>query len=128
MQKPAFAAAGTMSLALATSVLCTAAAQAADPPPQRAQAQHRYDIAAGNLDGALKAFARQSDIALTADASLTHGKSSAGLHGNYTVPEGLAELLTSAGLQAVEESIGSYTIKAGPPRHPPPEAPLRCPR
>ncbi|MDE9448629.1 TonB-dependent siderophore receptor, partial [Xenorhabdus bovienii] len=45
----------------------------------------QYDIAAGDLDKALNQYAARSGITLSVDASLTRGKQSNGLHGDYDV-------------------------------------------
>ena len=53
----------------------------------------QYDIAAGGLDNALNQYAARSGITLSADASLTRGKHSPGLHGSFETEEGLRRLL-----------------------------------
>lgn len=59
----------------------------------------QYDIAAGGLDNALNQYAARSGITLSADASLTRGKHSPGLHGSFETEEGLRRLLNGSGLR-----------------------------
>ncbi|WP_046242280.1 STN domain-containing protein, partial [Delftia tsuruhatensis] len=67
-------------------------------------AAQRFDLPAAPLDRALNAFATQAGILLTADGSLTAGKTGAALHGSYSVREGLAALLAGSGLEAVPQA------------------------
>jgi iron complex outermembrane receptor protein len=73
-----------------------------------------YDIGAGSLGLALRQFASQAGILLSADARLTEGKSSPGLHANVAVPQGLQQLLSGTGLTAAQQEDGGFIIvKAG---------------
>ncbi|QVV80295.1 TonB-dependent siderophore receptor, partial [Serratia marcescens] len=54
-----------------------------------ASAAAAYHIPAGELDGALNAFAARAGIALSVDGTLTAGKRSPGLSGSYGVDDGL---------------------------------------
>lgn len=74
-----------------------AAARGAGRCPALAATQ--FDIAAGDLDSALNQYAARSGITLSADAGLTRGKHSDGLHGRYELEEGLQTLLSGSGLQ-----------------------------
>lgn len=56
----------------------------------------QIDIAPGSLDKALNQYAARSGITLSVDASLTRGKHSNGLHGDYDV-----EWFAAAALWAV---------------------------
>ncbi len=109
---------GVLSVLLTTLLLPTITVQAAESSVQSTQMPRQYDIPAGSLDAALKAFSSQSGVMLSTDAQLTRGKTTSGLHGNYTVAQGLSTLLASSALQAVEESAGGYAIKAAPPSAP----------
>lgn len=53
----------------------------------------QFDIAAGDLDKALNQYAARSGIIMSVDASLTRGKHSDGLHGDYALEDGLRTLL-----------------------------------
>lgn len=99
-----------IGMALAASMASAPAVQAADTATQQL-AQRQYDISAGPLDRSLQEFARQSAVTLSADATLTAGKSSPGVQGQYTVDTGFAVLLAQTGLRARLESDGSYTIQ-----------------
>lgn len=59
----------------------------------------QVDIAPGSLDKTLNQYAALSGITLSVDASLTRGKQSDGLHGDYDVETGLQHLLNGSGLQ-----------------------------
>ncbi|MDU7807749.1 MAG: STN domain-containing protein, partial [Serratia marcescens] len=71
-----------------------------------ASAATTYHIPAGELDGALNAFAARAGIALSVDGTLTAGKRSPGLSGNYGVDDGLNALLAGSGLQA--KALGNH--------------------
>jgi iron complex outermembrane recepter protein len=70
-----------------------------------------FNIAAGKMDQVLNAYARQTGILLVIDASLTQGKESRGLRGQYNVLDGLNTILAGSGLQAVVQDNGSYKLK-----------------
>ncbi|VXB14963.1 Iron complex outermembrane recepter protein [Pseudomonas sp. 8BK] len=74
-------------------------------------AAQRYQIEAGDLETALTRFARQAGVLLSFDPSLTAGRQSAGLQGDYSATEGFAVLLGGSGLQAVMAADGSYRLQ-----------------
>lgn len=69
----------------------------------------QVDIAPGSLDKALNQYAALSGITLSVDASLTRGKQSNGLHGDYDVETGLQHLLNGSGLQVKPLGNNSWT-------------------
>lgn len=75
-----------------------------------ASAAAAYHIPAGELDGALNAFAARAGIALSVDGALTAGKRSPGLSGSYGVDDGLNALLAGSGLQAKALGNNGYTL------------------
>lgn len=77
------------------------------------EALRAYNIPAGSLDQALNRFASASGILLSVDATLTEGKRSAGLQGQYAVRAGLERLLAGSGLVAVQ-SQGGWSVQAMP--------------
>jgi Fe(3+) dicitrate transport protein len=79
-----------------------------------ALAAAQFDIAAGDLDSALNQYAARSGITLSADASLTRGKHSDGLHGSYELEEGLQTLLTGSGLQLKSLGNHAWTLEPAP--------------
>ena len=104
-----------VQLALITGLTVGALGVAAPPAfAQAAQARQAFSVPAGSLGMALNTFAAEAGIELTAEANLLQGKSSAGLSGSYSVPEGFYELLRGHGLQAVREGNGSYTVRREP--------------
>ena len=74
----------------------------------------QFDIAAGDLDTALNQYAARSGITLAADASLTRGKHSDGLHGSYDVEDGLQTLLDGSGLRLKALGNNAWTLEPAP--------------
>ncbi|HDX8869228.1 TonB-dependent Fe(3+) dicitrate receptor FecA [Klebsiella michiganensis] len=74
----------------------------------------QYDIAAGELDHALNQYAARSGIMLSADASLTRGKHSPGLHGSFETEEGLRRLLNGSGLRLKPLGKNVWTLELDP--------------
>ncbi|WP_035824096.1 TonB-dependent receptor [Janthinobacterium sp. RA13] len=106
--------ANAVQLALVTGLTVGALGVAAPPAYAQAgagQARQAFSVPAGALGLALNTFAAEAGVELTVEASLLQGKSSAGLSGSYSVPEGFYELLRGHGLQAVREGNGSYTVR-----------------
>lgn len=88
-------------------------------PVQAAERQasvpaRQYDIPAGSLSSVLSRFAGEAGILLSADAALTHGKTSKGLRGTYSVAQGFAAILAGSGLSAVAEPGGGYSLQVLP--------------
>jgi len=81
----------------------------------RAQPRHDFSIPAGSLDQALSRFGRQAGIAISVNAALTAGHDTAGLNGNYSIPDALQVLLSGTGLEAVRDATGEYTLRPAPP-------------
>lgn len=73
-----------------------------------------YDIPAGPLASALTRFSREAGVYLVGAGSLAEGVTSPGLQGNYTVPAGLAMLLSGTGLEALQQADGSYALQLAP--------------
>lgn len=82
------------STALAALLLASATPVIA----QTAEPVRRYDIAAGPLDQALTAFARQSGQQILYPAALVAGRRSPGLTGDHAADAALAALLRDTGL------------------------------
>ncbi|MDR0226830.1 MAG: TonB-dependent receptor [Burkholderiaceae bacterium] len=80
------------------------------PAAVLAQAQHRYDIAAGPLDAALRSAAAQAGVALIFTAGQTAGLRSPGLQGNHTVEGAFEALLAGTSWQAVRQGSG-YALR-----------------
>lgn len=101
-----------IALAAASGISSQAYAQQASATAQdAAQARRQWQIAPGPLDSVLNRFASAAGIEIAVDASLTQGKQSAGITGEYTVASALAHLLTPHGLQAMHGSNGVYTLR-----------------
>ncbi|WP_158602043.1 TonB-dependent siderophore receptor [Pararobbsia silviterrae] len=74
--------------------------------------KHSYAIAAGALDDVLTRFASASGTEVSIDASLTRGKRSAGLAGEYTIQDGFAEIVRGQGLEVLRSADGVYSLRA----------------
>ncbi|KAB8061879.1 TonB-dependent siderophore receptor [Janthinobacterium sp. FT14W] len=93
---------------LAVPAMPVMAAAAADAP-------RSFRIAAAPLGQALRQFAGQAGILLSAEGGLTQGKRSGGLNGTLSIPQGLQQLLAGTGLAAVQLPDGSYIVRLAPP-------------
>jgi outer membrane receptor for ferric coprogen and ferric-rhodotorulic acid len=80
------------------------------PAFAQAAMARQYTIPAGTLEDALNRFGRESGILLSFSASQTAGLTTNGLQGNYAVQSGLNTLLANTGLEAVQQSNGSYLL------------------
>ncbi|AXC67828.1 TonB-dependent siderophore receptor [Salmonella enterica subsp. diarizonae serovar 59:z10:-] len=74
----------------------------------------QFDIAAGDLDKALNQYAARCGIILSVDASLTRGKHSNGLNGNFEPEDGLYTLLKGSGLQVKSLGDNTWTLEPAP--------------
>ncbi|KAF1043382.1 MAG: Ferrichrome outer membrane transporter/phage receptor [Herbaspirillum frisingense] len=102
----------TLALAvhLAALGLLAAPAVQAQQAAQAQAASRSYSIAAGPLGQALRQFAAEAGILLSADARLTQGKASSGVRGNVSVQQGFERLLSGSGLSAVRQPDGGYIV------------------
>ncbi|MCB4320712.1 TonB-dependent siderophore receptor [Alcaligenes sp. 13f] len=71
----------------------------------------QFTIAAGPLGQALNQFSQSAGIYLGGAASLVQGRQTAGLHGTYSVEQGLAVLLVATDLQARNTGPGRYALQ-----------------
>ncbi|WAH58962.1 TonB-dependent siderophore receptor [Pseudomonas silvicola] len=106
---PSAVRAALLSTALGLGTLPLAAQAAAAPDAQAAA--RPYDVAAGPLGEALNQFARQAGITLAATPAQTQGKQSPGLHGTFSVAQGLNALLAGSGLQASSSDGTSFVVQ-----------------
>ncbi|CAI9003958.1 hemoglobin/transferrin/lactoferrin receptor protein [Pseudomonas chlororaphis] len=90
-------------LFLSLQPLCGAAVFAAG------ERQH-YSIDAGPLDQALSRFGVQAGINMAGSATLTEGKRSQGLQGDFSTEAGLARLLAGTGLGYQRQVDGSFEL------------------
>ena len=76
-----------------------------------AQAERQpYSIDAGPLDQALSRFGVQAGISMAGSSTLTAGKRSNGLHGDFSTEAGLAQLLAGTGLSFQRQADGSFEL------------------
>lgn len=79
-----------------------------------ASARQQYDIAAGPLESALNQFGQQAGVMISFPGELAARRTSAGLHGEYGVADGLAHILRNTGLAANAQANGSFTLIEDP--------------
>tara|TARA_A100001391_G_scaffold164798_1_gene124559 strand:+ start:619 stop:3018 length:2400 start_codon:yes stop_codon:yes gene_type:complete len=89
----------------------TATAQNNDTASSALAAKRAYAIPAGPLGQVLSRFASESGLMFSAAATLTEGKRSPGLRGEYSVEEGLARLLQGSGLRHRLTGDGTLTLE-----------------
>lgn len=82
----------------------------ATPLPSPSPKTQTYQIPQGTLDQVLNRFAAMANISLSVDASLTAGQRSAGLHGTYSLEQGLSEVLKDTNLQAQKNQPRVYSL------------------
>ncbi|MGY2376348.1 TonB-dependent siderophore receptor [Pseudomonas sp. SDO524_S393] len=81
---------------------------------ESSSAVRRFSIPAGDLSQALNSLAEQAGLVLAFDASLTRGKRSTGLSGQYDTEVALNQLLAGSGLQALKISTDRYRLEPVP--------------
>ncbi|VCU69152.1 Fe(3+) dicitrate transport protein FecA precursor [Pigmentiphaga humi] len=96
------------------------AALAWTPLDSRAQAQasapavRHYQIEPGDLTRVLKDFGIASDLLISFDSHLADGRQSAGLRGEYALPDAWRAVLAGTGLEALPSGERSYTLRVAP--------------
>nr|BFD38840.1 ferrioxamine receptor FoxA [Pseudomonas sp. FFPRI_1] len=118
--RPSFLCAQTLRPAVRAALLCSSIGLGAIAPLVQAATNgaeaphHSYNVAPGNLSDALNQFARQAGITLASTPAQTQGRQSPGLQGNYSITQGLNQLLQNSGLEAVSQDGSSYVLRAEP--------------
>lgn len=104
---------GVRALCLGLSLAAAGAAwaQGGGTVPTATSARTAHDIPAGPLGPALARLAAGAGATLSFEPALTQGRTTSGLRGSYTLPEGLALLLAGTGLEAVVREGGGYTLR-----------------
>lgn len=104
-----------LATSLRRALLCSAllTAGAAIQVQAAETAVREYHIGAGDLGAALTRFAAETGVVLSFDPALTRGQRTSGLDGTFAANEGLERLLSGSGLQAIRESDGRYSLRAG---------------
>ena len=108
----------------AAALLLALAAGALAAPPARAQAANAaaapraWDLPAGPLAATLNRIAREAGLALTVDAQLVAGRSSAPVQGRFEAPEALRRALAGSGLELLATTSGGYTLRTAAPAAP----------
>ncbi|MFO6419028.1 TonB-dependent siderophore receptor [Hylemonella sp. W303a] len=108
-----------LTLAIRSALLAVSLVAAVAPATAQTRALdtvpvQSYDIPAGPLGRNLSAFAVRAGIALSFEPTLTEGRSSPALSGNYPAREALQLLLTGSGLEIVARENGTYTLRVTP--------------
>jgi iron complex outermembrane receptor protein len=104
-----------LTLALRTAFLGLPLLAAIPAQAQTAPAAREFNIGAGPLSRALTQFAAEAGVLLSVDASLTEGRSTAGLQGRYTVDQGLSRLVAGTGLEVAPGAGSGYSLRRAPP-------------
>ncbi|NBF12300.1 TonB-dependent siderophore receptor [Pseudomonas sp. Fl4BN1] len=118
--RPSASGAQTLRQAARTALLCSSIGLGAMAPALQAAEtgldipRHSYSVAPGNLSEALNQFARQAGITLSTTPVQTQGRQSPGLQGDYSVTQGLNQLLKGSGLEAISQDGSSYVLRALP--------------
>ncbi|MFJ2995372.1 TonB-dependent siderophore receptor [Pandoraea sp. NPDC087047] len=104
-----------VAIGLRTTVLPALAAGAALVPAyslaQPAADVRQYDIDPGPLDAVLARFGAAAGVPIALDPATVMGRHSDGLHGRYTVEQGLRALLHEQPLEAVANAGGGYWLR-----------------
>lgn len=103
-----------LSLGCATLPAITGHSAHAADNATSAKTARAYAISSGPLDAALAAFGQISGTLLSYPPTLTAGRQSPGLSGQYSDDTALARLLAGTGLEAVPQSNGGYTLRTIP--------------
>jgi iron complex outermembrane receptor protein len=103
-------------IALQIVLIATAGGAATWPGAAHAQsapgnATRSYDISPGPLHMVLTRFASDAGVFMAGASELTSGKTSPGLQGSFTVPDGFAAMLSGTGLEAVANAQGRYVLR-----------------
>ncbi|MBD9360563.1 TonB-dependent siderophore receptor [Methylomonas fluvii] len=101
---------------LLASALTVSAPVHAENGNDHASVKRSYHIAGGSLSQALRQFATVFGLLFVAEASLTEGKTSVGLEGEYSVEEGFRKLLAGSGLTHTIASDKTVTLKIAQPQ------------
>jgi hypothetical protein len=97
---------GCLTLALAP----LAALGQSVPPVAATAAARSYDIAPGTLDQVLNRYASAAGVLLTVNSALTVGKTSGGLHGEFSLDGGFGAILSGSGLEAIGDGARGYRL------------------
>jgi len=106
---------GWRAIVLGLLLATTAGGMVAEPAFAQAREQKRsFDIPAQSLTEALLIFGRQSGVQVTADATLTSGKSSSAVSGDLSSGQALSRLLSGTGLTFRFINSRAVRIEAAP--------------
>jgi len=94
----------------ASALLCCSTAMASLPAMAQSAAAARIDIPAQPLARAIAEYSRLTGILVVADASLTRGRSSTAVRGQFTSEAALAQMLSGTGLQASSDGAGGFVL------------------
>ena len=97
------------SLSMASTLPLNHIVMAADETVQEAPRKN-YSIPPGPLGNAISEYAVETGVRLTFDPSVTKGKQTRGLEGEYSVDEGFNSLLRDSGLEAIDDQAGGYFL------------------
>lgn len=87
---------------------------AAGEIPSAAVETSSYDIAAQDLDAAIKAYIRISGVQVFFETAITTGKRSTALNDRFTAAQALKVLLSGTGLKASRTDVDAFVIASDP--------------
>ena len=77
---------------------------------QSSEAKYTFAIAAGSLEAAIVEFSSIAGVTVSFEPAAVQGKRSAAVQGTFSTGQALQRLLEGSGLQAVQQSGGSYSL------------------
>src|ERR1700761_5278831 len=83
---------------------------AAEEIPSTAMETQSYDIAAQDLDAAIKTYIRVSGVQVFFETAVTTGRRSTALNGRFTAAQALRTLLSGTGLRASRTDVDAFII------------------
>jgi len=83
-----------------------------------ADASKNYSIPASPLANALTAFGDQANVKLVFDPTITKTMNSSGIHGNYSINDGLSKLLSGSGLNYRLAGNNVFVVEKSAPKTP----------
>lgn len=101
---------GRLGLATLLAILMWSHIVAADETVSSPAETMSYDIAAHDLDAAIKTYIRISGVQVFFETAVTAGKRSAALSGRFTAAQALGALLSGTGLRASRIDADAFVI------------------
>lgn len=98
-----------MAVATTTTAMSAHAQTSSDKRADQA-GLFAFDVPAGPLAAALNRLADQANLLLSVPSSVTTGKNSPGVRGNYSIDGAFLAVLAGTGLQAARQADGAFAV------------------